>query len=45
MISQPNARFYRNLGFPEAPASSDEWAAFRLAGCYLALYPLDLLER
>lgn len=33
-------RFYRALGFPEAPASTDQWAAFALAGVYLCLYPL-----
>jgi uncharacterized glyoxalase superfamily protein PhnB len=36
-------RFYRALGFPEAAASSDEWAAFRLAGIYLCLWGLDEL--
>jgi uncharacterized glyoxalase superfamily protein PhnB len=36
-------RFYRNLGFIEAPASSDEWVAFHLAGVYLCLYGLDAL--
>jgi hypothetical protein len=35
--------FYLNLGFAEVAASTDEWAAYRLAGCYLALYPVDLL--
>lgn len=36
-------RFYRQFGFPEVPASTDEWVAFKLAGLYLCLYPLDAL--
>jgi uncharacterized protein len=36
-------RFYRNLGFVEGPASSDDWVAFHLAGVYLCLYGLDAL--
>ena len=36
-------RFYRDLGFVEAPASSDDWVAFHLAGVYLCLYGLDAL--
>ncbi len=34
-------RFYRALGWEEAPGSDDAWSGFLLGGVLLALYPLD----
>lgn len=36
-------RFYRGLGWPEGPASTDEFAVFRLGPIVLALHPMHLL--
>ncbi|GAB3492988.1 VOC family protein [Nocardiopsis coralliicola] len=36
-------RFYRALGWDEAPGSSDKWAGFPLGGVLLALYPVGAL--
>jgi catechol 2,3-dioxygenase-like lactoylglutathione lyase family enzyme len=35
--------FYRSLGWPEGTDSNDTHSVFHLVGCFLALYPLDLL--
>ena len=35
--------FYRSLGWPELPASDDNWSGFLLGGVLLALFPLTEL--
>ncbi|MEU6157973.1 VOC family protein [Streptomyces sp. NPDC047130] len=34
-------RFYRGLGWEEAPGSDDGWCGFLLGGVLLALFPVD----
>lgn len=37
-------RFYRALGFREAPGSTDEWVVYPLSGTHLCLWGFDTLH-